>query len=364
MKIKDVIGRTGLTDRAIRLYISNGLISPHSEKSYTGRSSFDFSEADVALLQQIALLRKADFSLEQIHALQQGGDAALTALTDFRTRKQEEIQTSQTVLTALSSLPSDAAPSMDEICRALTEGFQKAAVPAEDMQPTKQEKREAWLYRFVCIPVLLFFGLSFFGMLITYGEEYPFPKLYTNPVNHIAPLHFLLPIILSAAILRLYAKPRFTPKKRKKRRFTANILLAVMILSILNPFGWACAMLIPPVFSETENPTHYLQLGTYERMYADDLNKLFPANIPRSAIAEGSAWYPPDKFPDTTKYYYLHENLVDPNFELFAQWVLPEAEYGKEKQRIQTYYPEGPVYQEQRGDWTCLHFTDCREKPN
>ena len=73
MKVKDVLERTGLTDRAVRLYIANGLVAPECSRSYTGRNNYEFSEADVEVLKRIALLRKADFSIEQIKALQSGG---------------------------------------------------------------------------------------------------------------------------------------------------------------------------------------------------------------------------------------------------------------------------------------------------
>lgn len=76
MKMKEVLLQTGLTDRAVRLYIENGILAPKNEKSYTGRNSFEFTREDVAVLQRIALLRKADFSIEQIKLLQKGGDEA------------------------------------------------------------------------------------------------------------------------------------------------------------------------------------------------------------------------------------------------------------------------------------------------
>ena len=63
MKIKHVMEKTGLTDRAIRLYIENELVKPEYDESYNGRKSIDFSENDVEQLKNIALLRKADFSI-------------------------------------------------------------------------------------------------------------------------------------------------------------------------------------------------------------------------------------------------------------------------------------------------------------
>jgi DNA-binding transcriptional MerR regulator len=47
MKIKEVIAQTDLTDRAIRLYIENGLVSPSFNENYKGRKNIDFSQEDV-----------------------------------------------------------------------------------------------------------------------------------------------------------------------------------------------------------------------------------------------------------------------------------------------------------------------------
>ncbi len=66
MRMKDVLARTGLTDRAVRLYIENGLLSPRQESNYAGRKSIEFSEEDVETLEVIATLRKSGFSLSPI----------------------------------------------------------------------------------------------------------------------------------------------------------------------------------------------------------------------------------------------------------------------------------------------------------
>ena len=68
MKIKAVCEQTGLTDRTIRYYIEEGLISPFYTENYLGRKNFNFSEADVAMLKDIAILRKFGFSIAEIEA--------------------------------------------------------------------------------------------------------------------------------------------------------------------------------------------------------------------------------------------------------------------------------------------------------
>ena len=88
MKIKEVIAATGLTDRAIRLYIEHGLLLPDTKESYSGRRNIEFSPEDVEKLTAISTLRRAGFSIAQIKALDEGGDAATAALHEFMDEKR------------------------------------------------------------------------------------------------------------------------------------------------------------------------------------------------------------------------------------------------------------------------------------
>ncbi len=70
LKMKEVCHRTGLTDRAVRYYIDSGLLSPSTTENYNGRKNYEFSQADIAMLQVVKTLRAAGFSVEQIKSLQ------------------------------------------------------------------------------------------------------------------------------------------------------------------------------------------------------------------------------------------------------------------------------------------------------
>ncbi len=94
MRMKDVLARTGLTDRAVRLYIENGLLSPRQESNYAGRKSIDFSEEDVETLEVIATLRKSGFSLRYSpdagrSFVCEGGAGRTPARTDGGDRTEE-----------------------------------------------------------------------------------------------------------------------------------------------------------------------------------------------------------------------------------------------------------------------------------
>ena len=64
MKMKKACEATNLTERAIRLYISKGLITPGQKEGL-----IDFSPEDIQHLRDIGSLRQMDFTMEQIGAM-------------------------------------------------------------------------------------------------------------------------------------------------------------------------------------------------------------------------------------------------------------------------------------------------------
>ena len=68
MKMKEVCARTGLTERAVRFYVREGLIAPPAQER-GGRIWLDFSEENVARLRSIATLRKAGFTIDEIRSM-------------------------------------------------------------------------------------------------------------------------------------------------------------------------------------------------------------------------------------------------------------------------------------------------------
>ena len=69
MKIKTICEVTVLTDRTIRYYIEEQLISPAYTENYLGRKSFDFSQEDMDALKYISVLRRFDFTIQEIRQI-------------------------------------------------------------------------------------------------------------------------------------------------------------------------------------------------------------------------------------------------------------------------------------------------------
>lgn len=120
MKIKAVCERTGLTDRTIRYYIEEGLISPAFTENYLGRKSFDFTEDNILELKDIAVLRNFDFSIEEIRQILKDPLSSLSIIKAVKERVSGELITSQKKISVLSSLNEHMAYTVSELARELS----------------------------------------------------------------------------------------------------------------------------------------------------------------------------------------------------------------------------------------------------
>ena len=107
MKMKAVCEKTGLTDRAVRYYIEEELLSPAFGENHAGRRNFDFSENDVKTLTDISTLRKFGFSVSEIRTMTASPDKINAIIEDLKQRKKQEIETEQRLLDALTALESE-----------------------------------------------------------------------------------------------------------------------------------------------------------------------------------------------------------------------------------------------------------------
>ena len=145
MKIKQVCEQTGLTDRAIRYYIEEGLVSPTYTENYMGRRAYDFTEADVTSLNHVATLRKFGFTVEEIRRILAAPQESIAVVADVRARKEETLRQEGENLDALSRLESERAYTVAELAEKLQEPVKEANVPEEDRWLTWKDKLKAVL---------------------------------------------------------------------------------------------------------------------------------------------------------------------------------------------------------------------------
>lgn len=125
MRIKKACQITGLTERAVRLYVARQLLTPKQTNGL-----LDFSKEDITRLRDIALLRQFDFSLEQISNMLRKPEAIPENL---RLRKEDALLDqghSQTVHTTLAKLEGKPYSDFHEFAQALRE--QASVLPLPD----------------------------------------------------------------------------------------------------------------------------------------------------------------------------------------------------------------------------------------
>ncbi len=89
MRIKEAAEKSGLTEKAIRLYEEKGLISP-TITEIAGRKFRDYDDNTVATLTTIAGLRRSFFSLEQIAAMQDSPERIPEIFATYRDELKEQ----------------------------------------------------------------------------------------------------------------------------------------------------------------------------------------------------------------------------------------------------------------------------------
>ncbi|MBQ7379538.1 MAG: MerR family transcriptional regulator [Clostridia bacterium] len=91
MKMKEVCARSGLTEKAVRLYCERGLV--HPEKYWErGREYLIFSDHNLRELAVVSELRRAEFSLEEIALMLESPEKCGDVLAGWRGRVTEQEQ--------------------------------------------------------------------------------------------------------------------------------------------------------------------------------------------------------------------------------------------------------------------------------
>ena len=341
MKIKEVIKKTELTDKAIRLYIENGLVAPSIDESYSGRKSIDFSDDDVERLINIALLRKAGFSIADIKEIIESDEKAKNVVERFIEETENNIQHETEIIEKLRGIPAENGISMKTICESLSKAVEKKQVPNEDMKLSALERT---IRGFFCV-------LGGLGMLVSVGgfiayeiiirNEFRFTTYRSLSLPVIIYSGFILMFILGFALLKTNIGQNFSSTKKSIRLLISAVIPISYIILLIFTYIFLLFILLFGVHSETDKPKNYMKLDSWiEESYSEKLYEFFPTEIPETAKK------------DSIKYFYKHTYTIDPDFDIVAEWKLPEEEYNKAKNiEIKDEYSIL-----QRDDWTCIYY--------
>lgn len=147
MKIREVCRRTGLTERTVRYWASEGLISPATYE-LNERSYFDFTEADIALLDTISTLRRAGFSVSEVSEMQKDPAVIPEKVRSLRENLQMQAEEQQQSAEALSG--AESCTDLDTLARRLAESAEKRPLPELDPDfgrfelATEAERKESY----------------------------------------------------------------------------------------------------------------------------------------------------------------------------------------------------------------------------
>ena len=139
MKIHEVSLKTGLTEKAIRLYIQNGLIHPYVVEGIQ-RNSYTFSETDVNELEEIAVFRKAGFSLFEISLIKEMPEKLPELLNTKLTSLELEIEEKKTIKEAISRLEVNELGNVSQVANRL-----RPAIKNDDKIKETHSKRPLYI---------------------------------------------------------------------------------------------------------------------------------------------------------------------------------------------------------------------------
>lgn len=343
MKIKTVCEMTGLTDRTVRYYIEEQLISPDYTENYVGRKTFCFSHGDIAELQNIAVLRKFGFTVSEIREMLTDPHKILPLTKALQKRKETAIAEETALLYALERIEETAPETVADLAAELSAPVQAGPLPQEDTAFRlggflKRFFRSFTLALLIWLPVLV----SFLGIVLGLRwDEYP----VFSPRALVLIAIFLTPSLLLALLSKF--KSRFSVARILVR--TAEILLCVLcVLSI--PFSFIASTGISSR-SETTN------IYNYRRFDADCLanrydffQDLFPT-WPHTFIRDNNL---NDVYLDV-KYLYRYLPAMDYTYDIYAEWPLEQEAFDAEVQRVTELFETRESYETvKRGNYTCL----------
>lgn len=345
MKIKAVCELTGLSDRTIRYYTEQNLISPAYTENYLGRRAYDFSQKEIKELNEIAVLRKFNFTIEEIKDIISDPETSRTILCNVRDRTEKTVSDGQEKLSALSRISPEKAYTITELADQLS----KYSLLLPDHNETITlpfVKRIFTILKTIGIFTVVWFPVVL-SLIVVFSNSYRYPVV--APAGIALTFASLLP---SMGVLIL-SKTEAPWKRRAKR-----ILLVLCVLSIPVSFVMSCGIIRR---SETTDIRNYRKfdadcLANRDSLF-QELFPIWPHYFENVKQADGSF----ETVYLDAHYYYRYFQGLDYTYDVYAQWPLDEDNYRKEVNRATAVFEK--VLEKQtnykfleltKGDYTCL----------
>lgn len=287
MRIKEVCEQTGLTDRAIRLYMENGLVVPRQEYNYMGRRSISFDEEDIRVLEDVATLRQAGFSIADIAELQAMPDRLPHIVACHRQKLMEEIKTKQVVLDTLMKYDIPKQGDYRMLAAAIRCSASQTTIPKEDSGMNLKDVKHMIQKR---IPALISLLLLIFALcqIASLAVRTAFAEVYLASGGGYTLDYHWSPsawgehtvILLAAAALMLGVVPLVVYLAGGKRHW-------LLISTILCAAAVVLLLVMP---TADAGRIHLFEFVTYRKLLRNTI--LYSANDPPSLLIKAIKFIP------------------------------------------------------------------------
>ncbi len=355
MKIKEVSEKTNLTEKAIRLYIENGLVTPSFNETYTGRRNVEFSEENVEALKCISILRKAGFSIGEIKLMQSEPEKSKDILTDFIDKTNKRISTETEIVSLLNPLLSKDNITPELISESLNKPtVNEKTVPVEDSEIPYWQRFIKKLFFVFGIIGFIFSVLCIFLILrveIRDINNYLYPYYDLNSNDAFLMLCAILSLILPVLIIFFNRKNEASARKKQRiNAFISVFLIGFYIVSSL--FTSSLAFL-----ASIANPESYVI------SYTEDIENymVFDDEDAKKAMSE----FLPEKLSEVNgvKYEYYYKNYgvwhQPPRTRVSLEIPLGEENFEKNVEHYKSFRPADSVTEpscESKNGWTLIYY--------
>ncbi|RJX39421.1 MerR family transcriptional regulator [Paenibacillus pinisoli] len=134
MKMKEVCKHTGLTERTIRYYVEEGLVSPEVSVR-NGREYREYSAKDVEELNTIAGLRKLFFTIDEIKDMQLQPERIGEILSAYKLKLANDAKAKAAIVEALNGIAPGELRDVASIASKLKDMSEKLPLPQRDINP-------------------------------------------------------------------------------------------------------------------------------------------------------------------------------------------------------------------------------------
>lgn len=349
MKIKPVCDITGLTDRTIRYYIEEQLISPTYTENYLGRKSYDFSEEDIDALKNISVLRKFDFTIDEIKEILNDAEKSKTIIQNVKTRNKQVLASAQFRQFVLSQIKEDRAYSVAELALELSTASE--SLPKAEEKVKRSFGKIVFAVLRITVTSLIIWlpvAMQVFFVAVTL-LIYAYPTFYPG-----AKVYMLLSVLPSLLLVLL------NKIKQNWRKVARPVLLVLCTVSLLCSIVVGCLPAGIMAKSETTDFVDYRDIDADCSANRDlFFSELFPA-WPHYFVNEQQ---PDGSFEAVyldAHYYYRYISLLDYTYDIYAQWPLEKEEFEEEVARVKALYDtHATEYNRdfvilEKGSYTCL----------